>query len=168
MVLRIKEREEAIQLLAMDPQVCGKLLMLHRKGNRVDVEALRDRIPLRQGAEKGPQMGSHGYRWLRWWKSVFVTAFGGLGIYGNIQVKELGQEGHGGAHKCGGGPYPWVRPPSWWPPRGSSDFISKSPGCLLVQEKSSRRFHSVWTPLVFIFCETLKQAKKQKLALGLG
>ena len=62
MVLRIKEREEAIQLLAMDPQVFGKLLTLHQKGYRVDVEALRDRIPLRQDAGKGPQMGSHGYR----------------------------------------------------------------------------------------------------------
>ena len=54
MVLRIKEREEAIYLLAMDPQVCGKLLKLHRKGNGVDVETLHDRIPLRQDAGKGP------------------------------------------------------------------------------------------------------------------
>ena len=38
----------------MDPKVCGKLLTLHRRGNGVDVEALRDRIPLRQDAEKGP------------------------------------------------------------------------------------------------------------------
>ena len=52
MVSRIKEREEAIELLAME--VCGKLLTLHRKANRVDVEALHDRIPLRQGAGKGP------------------------------------------------------------------------------------------------------------------
>ena len=29
------------------------LLKLHRKGNRVDVEALHDRIPLQQGAGKG-------------------------------------------------------------------------------------------------------------------
>ena len=38
----------------MDPKVCGKLLMLHRRVNGVDVEALRDRIPLRQDAGKGP------------------------------------------------------------------------------------------------------------------
>ena len=38
----------------MDPKVCGKLLTLHQRGNDVDVEALRDRIPLRQDAEKGP------------------------------------------------------------------------------------------------------------------
>ena len=57
----------------MDPKVCGKLLMLHRRGYGVDVEALRDRFPLRQIAGKGPKMGSHGYKTLRWWKSVFVA-----------------------------------------------------------------------------------------------
>ena len=58
--------------------------MLHRKGNRVDVEALRDRIPLRQDAGKGPKMGSHGNRRLQRWKSVFMDASGGLGIFVNI------------------------------------------------------------------------------------
>ena len=38
----------------MDSKVYGKLLTLHQKGNRLDVEALRDRILLRQGAGKGP------------------------------------------------------------------------------------------------------------------
>ena len=38
----------------MDPKVCGKVLTHHRRGYGVDVEALRDRIPLRQIAEKGP------------------------------------------------------------------------------------------------------------------
>ena len=58
--------------------------MLRRKGKRVDVDSLRDRIPLRQDAGKGPKMGSHGNRRLRRWKSVFVDASGGLGIYVNI------------------------------------------------------------------------------------
>ena len=44
----------------MDPKVCGKLLKHHRRGYDVYVEALRDRIPLLQVAEKGPKMGSHG------------------------------------------------------------------------------------------------------------
>ena len=39
----------------MDPNVCGKLLTLHRRGNSVDVEALRDRIPLQQIDGKGPR-----------------------------------------------------------------------------------------------------------------
>ena len=55
------------------PEVCGKLLTTHRRGYGVDVEALRDRIPLRQVAGKGPKMGSHGYRRLRRWKRCFVA-----------------------------------------------------------------------------------------------
>ena len=46
--------------------------MLHRKGNRVYVNALHDRIPLRQGAGKGPKMGSHKNRRLRRRKSILV------------------------------------------------------------------------------------------------
>ena len=57
----------------MDPKVRDKLLTLHRRGYGVDVEALRDRFPLRQIVGKGPQMGSHGYRRLKWWKSGFVA-----------------------------------------------------------------------------------------------
>ena len=57
----------------MDPKVCGKLLTHHRRGYGVDVEALRDRIPLWQIAEKGPKMGSHWYRRLRRWKTGFVA-----------------------------------------------------------------------------------------------
>ena len=57
----------------MDPNVYGKIFTTHQRGYGVDVEALRDRIPLRQIAEKRPQMGSHGYRRLRWWKSGFVA-----------------------------------------------------------------------------------------------
>ena len=38
----------------MDPKVCDKLLTHHRRGYRVDVEALRDRIPLRGSPEKAP------------------------------------------------------------------------------------------------------------------
>ena len=41
----------------MDPKVCGKLLSLHRRGNGVDVEALRDRFPPPAGHRKRPQDG---------------------------------------------------------------------------------------------------------------
>ena len=57
----------------MDPEVCGKLLTHHGKGIKVDVEALLDRFPLWQITEKGPKMGSHGYRRLWRWKSSFVA-----------------------------------------------------------------------------------------------
>ena len=49
----------------MDPKVCGKQLTHHRRGYGVDVEALRDRIPLQQIAGKGPiwdLMGTEGCR----------------------------------------------------------------------------------------------------------
>ena len=39
----------------MDPKVYGKLLTHHRRGYGVDVEALRDRSPLRRSAEKAPR-----------------------------------------------------------------------------------------------------------------
>ena len=42
----------------MDPKVYGKLLTLHQRGYGVDVEALRDRFPLRQITGKGPKVGS--------------------------------------------------------------------------------------------------------------
>ena len=80
--------------------------MLHRRGNCADVEALRYRIPLRQDAEKGPKMGSHGYRRLRRWKSGFVAP---LEVFGGIRVYIGGRSrlgGHRGAHKVRGVPYP--------------------------------------------------------------
>ena len=70
-----------------------------------------------------------------------------------------------GAHKVTGAPYPRAPPPPLWPPRGSSVLHSKSPGCLMVQEKSSRKFHSVWTPFGIPFLRNSKTRKKQKLAL---
>ena len=79
MVLRSKKREEAIELITMDPKVCGKLLTTHRRGYGVDVEALRGRFPLRRSAGKGSKMRSRGYRRLRWWKLCFV---GSLDVFG--------------------------------------------------------------------------------------
>ena len=62
----------------------------------------------RQDAGQAPQMRSHRYRRLRRWKSVFVDASGGLGIYVNIQEEDLGYgvtegpQGRGRAlHPCG-------------------------------------------------------------------
>ena len=119
--------------------------MLHWRGNGVDVEALHDRIPLRQDAGKGPKMGSHGYRRLRQWKSGFVApldGFWGIRVYIGGRSRSGGLRG---AHKVGGHALPpWARLAPYWPPRGSSELHSKSPGCLLVQEKSSRKFYSVW------------------------
>ena len=60
------------------------MLTHHRKGSKVDVEALRDRIPLRQSTEKGPQMGSHEVRNLRRRKSIFGVPSSLRGIFGYL------------------------------------------------------------------------------------
>src|SRR3989337_3750486 len=97
------------------------------------------------------------FRGCLWW-------FWHIRVYIGERIRSGGARG---AHKGGGRALPpWARPPSLWPPRGSSDFISNSPGCLLVQEKSSQRFHSVWTPFGIPFLRNSKTRKKQELALG--
>ena len=51
---------------------------------------------------------------------------------------------------------PWAHPPASWPPHGVPDFNSKSSGLHLFQERSSRRFHSVWCS----FSANTKMGKK--------
>ena len=70
-----------------------------------------------------------------------------------------------GGHKPGGAP-PRARPAGLSPLGRSPAFISKSSRFLLVQEKSSRRFYSVWTPFDIPYLQYSKTRKKQKLALG--
>ena len=92
----------------MDPKVCGKLLMLHRRGNGVDAEALRDRFPLRQIAGKGPKMGSHGYRRLRRGKSGFVPPLVvGIRVYIGERTRSVELRG---SHEGGGHAYPLGAP----------------------------------------------------------
>ena len=68
----------------MDPKVCGKLLTHHRRDYGVDVEALHDRIPLRQIAEKVPRWdltGTEGcgsgkvVSWLPWMFSGYKSIY---------------------------------------------------------------------------------------------
>ena len=66
----------------MDPKVCGKLLTTHRRGLGDDVEALRDRFPLRRSTDEGSNMGSRGYRRLQCWKYFFMVASNVFGVYG--------------------------------------------------------------------------------------
>ena len=68
----------------MDPKVCGKLLTHHRRGYGVDVEALRDRFPLRQSVGEGSKMGSRGYRRLRRWKLFFLGSLDVFRVRGFI------------------------------------------------------------------------------------
>ena len=68
----------------MDPKVYGKILTDHRRGYGVDVEALRDRIPLRQITEKIPRWdltstegcgGGKVVLWLSWMFSVYKSIY---------------------------------------------------------------------------------------------
>ena len=68
----------------MDPKFCGKLLTLHRRGYGVDVEALRDRIPLRQIAGKGPRWdltGTEGCGGGIRFLAPYLIVWGYVGIY---------------------------------------------------------------------------------------
>ena len=140
MVLKIKEREEAIQLLAMDSQVYGELLTHHRKGSKVDVEALRDRFPLRQIARKGLQMGSRKNKDLRRRKKCFGAPSGILGIFRNLQGRNQVKRCHEGPTSLGVRLPPWARPPSLSLPRDSSGLLPKLLGSLLVQKKIIQSF----------------------------
>ena len=74
-----------------------------------------------------------------------------------------------------GGPRGWRarlggegrRAPTSWLPCYVYDFISKSSGLLSVQERSSRRFHSVWTAFGIPFLQNFKIGKKNSNS-GLG
>ena len=112
MVLKIKEREEAIQLLAMDPQVYGELLTHHRQGSKVDVEAQRDRFPLRQSTKKGLQIGLRKNRGLRRRKGFLFYLSGILGIFWNLQRWNQVKRCHEGPTSLGGAP-PQLVAPSW-------------------------------------------------------
>ena len=48
------------------------------------------------------------------------------------------------------------RPPPSWPPLLFLGAGSKSPGSRSVRKSRSRRFYSVWTPLIFRLSKTLK------------
>ena len=156
MVLRIKEREEAIQLLAMDPQVCGKLLTLHQKGNGVDVEALRDRIHLRQDTGKeSPRwdiMGTEGCDGGKLFSWLSLLVLGYMRIYTRRnQVNGVTR-----------GPQGWGRPLR--PCARLVASLTCTPGPLdvfLVQENHRESFIPFGLRLVFLSCETLKQGKNR-------
>ena len=95
----------------MDPKVCGKLLTFHQRVNGVDVEALRDRFPLRQIAGKRPQGGISRVQKVatveKWFRGS-PRCFQGIRVY----IGEISRsvELHG-AHEGGGAPTPMGTPP---------------------------------------------------------
>ena len=66
-----------------------------------------------------------------------------------------------GARPVGG------RPPILWPPRGSSDVDSKSPGSYSSKKITLPKVSFRLDRLIFLFFEILKQAIKHQYGLGL-
>ena len=160
MVLRIKEREEAIQVLAMDPQVCGGLLTLHRKGNRVDVDALRDRIHLRQDTGKeSPRwdiMGTEGCDGGKLFSWLSLLVLGYMRIYRRRNQVGGVTRGPQGWGACPGGRRVSL-------PRGRLAASLTSTPSLLDHFCSKKDPHEGFIPfgfrLIFLFCKTQKQGK---------
>ena len=134
----------------MDPKVCGKLLTHHRRGHGVDVEALRDRFPLRQSAGKAPRwdlMGTEGCgggNRFSWCSSVFS------GYASKYRQKKSVR----GAMR---GPRGWRARPL---PRGLLVyFLTSTPSlldCVCSKNNSPEGFLPFGLRLIFLFCETLK------------
>ena len=161
MVLRSRKREEVIQIITMDPQVCGKLLTTHRRGKDVDVEALHGRFPLRQCAGEGPKMGSRGYRRLRRWKLCFMVPLDVFRVRRYIQEEEVGRWTPEGPTRQGHALHPRGR-------LGCCLTSTPSPLDHVCSKKiAPEGFIPFGLCLIFLFCETLKQAKKQEFGLGL-
>ena len=145
-VLKIQEREEAIQLLAMDPQVYGELLTHHQRVHGVDEEALRVRIPPPVGHQNMPHMGSCGDRSLRWRKITFDDLVIFSEVFWNIQEEDLGQRCPREPTSLGGAGPPWPHHEGLWGPCRHPALILRLPDLFLFQKKSFWQFHSVWTP----------------------
>ena len=149
----------------MDPKVCGKLVMHHQKGSKVDVEPLRDRFPLRQITGEGPQMGSLWNRSLHRRKSISWTLLrvsDFLGIY-SAGIRSNGAlwapRGTRARHP------PEARPGASWAPPASSGPLPKLLVFILSNKKSPKSFMAFGLRLVLIFCKT---KTGQKTATGTG
>ena len=158
MVLRSKKREEAIQLITIDPYVCGKLLTTHRRGKDVDVEALRGRFPLQRAPTKAPRWdltNTEGYRGGNCVSLAPWMFSGYVGLY--RRKKYVGGRPRGPRDR--GTPYRG-RPPISWRPQLLLDLHSKSPGSRSFQKSRSRRFHSLWTSFDILFLQNSEIGKK--------
>ena len=159
MVLRSKTREEAIQLIIMDPKVSGKLITTHRRGYGVDVEALHGWFPLRQSAGEGSKIGSHGYRRLPWWKLCFVVPMDVFGVRRYIQEEEVRRWTPEGPTRQGGALLGGRALLS----RGSlGAFLTCTPGSpgQICSKNYAPEGHSVWTPFDIPYLRNTEIGKK--------
>ena len=72
-----------------------------------------------------------------------------------------------GGHEGGGCAWGVGAPPTLWPPLLCLDVGSKSPGSCLLKNHVLEGFIPFGLRLIFLFFETLKQAKNSNSGLGL-
>ena len=148
MVLRIKEREKkpsSYQLWTRRSVVnysrfIGEAMVWMQMPSVIDSPSSRSREKARRWDLTGTE-GCGGGKVVSWLSWMF------LGYKGIYRRKKYVGGASRGPQGWGARLPPWARPPASWPPRGVSDFDSKSSGLLSVQERSSRRLFcldSVW------------------------
>ena len=153
-VLIIKEREEAIQLLTMDPQVYKELLTHHRRRTNGHDEPLHD----------GVQIGSDGSGLCGGWINISSTpqGFWNIGVF-------IEQRGVAGGHR--GGHNPTGR--AWASRRALVSCAHLGlplryffgPLDVFQSKKSTKSFTAFGLRLILITCN-VKNMQKQQLALG--
>ena len=140
----------------MDPKVCDKLLTHHRRGYGVDVEALRDRIPLRQITEKGPRWDLKGTEGCSGGKVVSWLSWMFLG-YKSIYRRKKYLDGATRGPRGWGRAYPPGRASL---PRGCLvASLTSTPSlrdCVCSKNDHREGFIPFGLCLIFFFCETLK------------
>ena len=165
-VLKTQEREEAIQLLAMDPQVYGELLTHHRRGHGVE-EALRIQIPPPAGHQDVPQMGSCRDRSLRRRKSIFVAL--SLVVSDFLGIYRRKKQGKGATR----GPQACQAPPGCAQgacglPRSPLTWFSCSPRIFCSGKNHSEDFIPFGLHLIFFFEKGQKHGKNRNWHLALS
>ena len=139
------------------PKVCGKLLTHHRRGYGVDVEALRDRFPLRQITGKGPK-----------WDLMGTEGCSGGKVVSWLPLMFLGNKSICRRKKYVGGatwgPRGWGRTLL---PRGYIVEFQTSTPSLLVCFWSKKDHHEGFILFGIPFSRNTEIGKKHKVALGL-
>ena len=127
-----------------------------------------DGIPLRQGAGTGSRLVFGGYRGLRRRNSRSILLSGGFSIY-RIFLRRSHVRGVSGlSTRQGPMPRGVGAPPPSWAARDSSGPTLLLWGLLLVHKKASKIGTSIGLRLVFLFCDTQKQAKNSNWHRALG
>ena len=151
----------------MDPKVCGKLLTYHRRGYGFDVEALRDRFPLRQIAGKAPR-----------WDLTSTEGCSGGKVVSWLRLMFLGYKSIYRRKKYVGGA-PWG-PQGWgraYPPRCALlprgrlvASLTSTPSlldCVCSKNHTPEGFIPFGLRLIFFFLRNTEIGRKQQFGLGL-